>query len=94
VIAFVTAGGGFLLAVLWFDLMFDVQVLGHRDRAPTQPFGGRVRANCTPRRTQASRRRHITVIVSYTSTLPPPLRTGQPLASSAAPSRLSDLTTE
>jgi hypothetical protein len=31
VVAFVTAGGGFLLAVLWFDLMFDVQVLGHRD---------------------------------------------------------------
>jgi hypothetical protein len=29
VIAFVTAGAGFLLAVLWFDLMFDVQVLGH-----------------------------------------------------------------
>jgi hypothetical protein len=26
----VTAGGGFLLAVLWFDLMFDVQVRGHR----------------------------------------------------------------
>ncbi len=25
----VTAGGGFLLAVLWFDLMFDVQVRGH-----------------------------------------------------------------
>ena len=31
--AFVTAGAGFLLAVLWFDLMFDVQVLGPgRDR--------------------------------------------------------------
>jgi hypothetical protein len=29
--AFVTAGAGFLLAVLWFDLMFDVQVLGHGD---------------------------------------------------------------
>jgi hypothetical protein len=29
--AFVTAGAGFLLAVLWFDLVFDVQVLGHRD---------------------------------------------------------------
>jgi hypothetical protein len=29
--AFVTAGAGFLLAVLWFDLMFDVQVLGARD---------------------------------------------------------------
>jgi hypothetical protein len=30
--AFVSAGGGFLLAVLWFDLMFDVQVLGIDDR--------------------------------------------------------------
>jgi hypothetical protein len=27
--AFVTAGAGFLLAVLWFDLMFDVQVVAH-----------------------------------------------------------------
>jgi ER membrane protein SH3 len=27
--ALVSAGGGFLLAVLWFDLMFDVQVIGH-----------------------------------------------------------------
>jgi hypothetical protein len=27
---FVTAGAGFLLAVLWFDLMFDVQVIGKR----------------------------------------------------------------
>jgi hypothetical protein len=30
--AFVTAGAGFLLAVLWFDLMFDVQALGHDGR--------------------------------------------------------------
>jgi hypothetical protein len=30
--AFVAAGGGFMLAVLWFDLMFDVQVLGDGDR--------------------------------------------------------------
>ncbi len=30
-IAFVSAGTGFLLAVLWFDLMFDIQV-GVRDR--------------------------------------------------------------
>ena len=29
--AFVTAGAGFLLAVLWVDLMFDVQALGRRD---------------------------------------------------------------
>jgi hypothetical protein len=28
--AFVSAEAGFLLAVIWFDLMFDVQVLGHR----------------------------------------------------------------
>lgn len=28
--AFVSAGAGFLLAVLWFDLMFDVQVLGEQ----------------------------------------------------------------
>jgi hypothetical protein len=28
---FVTGGAGFLLAVLWFDLMFDVQALRHRD---------------------------------------------------------------
>jgi hypothetical protein len=27
--AVAAAGGGFLLAVLWFDLMFDVQVRGH-----------------------------------------------------------------
>ena len=28
---FVTAGAGFLLAVLWFDFMFDVQVLRQRE---------------------------------------------------------------
>ena len=34
VTAFVTAGAGFLLAVLWFDLMFDVQARGHRGDLP------------------------------------------------------------
>jgi hypothetical protein len=34
--AFATAGAGFLLAVLWFDLMFDVQVAGSRDRNPPE----------------------------------------------------------
>jgi hypothetical protein len=29
--AFVAAGAGFLLAVLWFDLMFDVQARGRPD---------------------------------------------------------------
>src|SRR5256884_5767489 len=28
--AIISAGAGFLLAVLWFDLMFDVQVMGKR----------------------------------------------------------------
>jgi hypothetical protein len=32
VAAFVTAGAGFLLAVLWLDLMFDVQTLTARNR--------------------------------------------------------------
>jgi hypothetical protein len=35
--AFVTAGGGFLLAVLWFDLMFDVQVIGRPPRELPEP---------------------------------------------------------
>jgi hypothetical protein len=34
---FVAAGGGFLLAVLWFDLMFDVQTRGHRDAELPEP---------------------------------------------------------
>jgi hypothetical protein len=34
---FVAAGAGFLLAVVWFDLMFDVQVLRHRGRGPELP---------------------------------------------------------
>lgn len=32
--AVAAAGAGFLLAVLWFDLMFDVQVRGRREPAP------------------------------------------------------------
>src|SRR5204863_9984019 len=35
--AFVAAGAGFLLAVLWFDLMFDVQVLAHRGGGDALP---------------------------------------------------------
>lgn len=31
------ACGGFLLAVLWMDLLFDVQVLRHRDREAALP---------------------------------------------------------
>ena len=47
--AFVSAGAGFLLAVLWFDLMFDVLVLRSRERmlpedvlAPIAGYYGRV----------------------------------------------------
>jgi hypothetical protein len=32
VTAWLAAGGGFLLAVLWMDLLFDVQVLRHRSQ--------------------------------------------------------------
>ena len=35
--AFVAAGAGFLLAVLWFDLMHDVQVRGHHERELPEP---------------------------------------------------------
>jgi uncharacterized membrane protein len=35
--AFVTAGAGFLLAVLWFDLMFDVQALRHGEGEVPEP---------------------------------------------------------
>ncbi|MBI4933641.1 MAG: hypothetical protein HY828_07170 [Actinobacteria bacterium] len=34
--AAITAAAGFLIAVLWFDLMFDVQVVPHR-HAPAVP---------------------------------------------------------
>ena len=34
--AAITAAAGFLIAVLWFDLMFDVQVIAHR-REPQLP---------------------------------------------------------
>ncbi|WP_205873048.1 hypothetical protein [Mycobacterium camsae] len=32
-----TACGGFLLAVVWMDLIFDVQVLGHREAGAELP---------------------------------------------------------
>ena len=35
--ALVTAGAGFLLAVLWFDLMFDVQVARYNSRDVPEP---------------------------------------------------------
>jgi ER membrane protein SH3 len=35
--AYVAAGAGFLLAVLWFDLMFDVQTLGSREHPLPEP---------------------------------------------------------
>jgi hypothetical protein len=38
---FIAAGAGFLLAVLWFDLMFDVQVARHRaSELPEDVLGG------------------------------------------------------
>jgi hypothetical protein len=55
VTAFVAAGAGFLLAVLWFDLMFDVQVLGHDSGELPEPvldsiggYYGRVTTGARP----------------------------------------------
>src|SRR5260370_96172 len=42
--AFVGAGAGFLLAVLWFDLMFDVQVAGHVGAVLPDPVLGSIAA--------------------------------------------------
>jgi hypothetical protein len=42
--AYVTAGAGFLLAVLWMDLMFDVQMLGHRDGETPESVLGSIAA--------------------------------------------------
>jgi hypothetical protein len=39
--AFVAAGAGFLLAVLWFDLMFDVQLWGRRSARGLRAHDGR-----------------------------------------------------
>jgi hypothetical protein len=41
---FVTAGGAFLLAILYADLMFDVQVLGHRARELPEDVLGSISA--------------------------------------------------
>jgi hypothetical protein len=38
----VTAGAGFLLAVLWFDLMFDVQVVPYRKADLPEPIVGSI----------------------------------------------------
>jgi hypothetical protein len=52
VAAFVTAGAGFLLAVLWFDLMFDVQVRarerGDEALASTAAYYRRVTTTARP----------------------------------------------
>jgi hypothetical protein len=53
--AAICAGTGFLLAVLWFDLMFDVQVRPHRDGEVPEPvlasiagYYARVTTNARP----------------------------------------------
>ena len=52
---YVSAGAGFLLAVVWFDLMFDVQVLSHSERnlpegvlASVAGYYGRVTTSARP----------------------------------------------
>ena len=66
--AFVTAGAGFLLAVLWFDLMFDVQVRGHAGRVLPEPVLASIAAYYA-RVTTASRPMNLFVAAAMLGTL-------------------------
>lgn len=66
--AFVTAGAGFLLAVLWFDLMFDVQVRRHRDAVLPEAVLASI-AGYYARVTMASRPMNLLVAASMLGTL-------------------------
>jgi len=59
------ACGGFLLAVLWMDLMFDVQVLRSRDRDPelTEPVLASIASYYRRVTTDASPMGHLVAVV-------------------------------
>jgi hypothetical protein len=66
--AFVTAGGGFLLAVLWFDLMFDVQVAGHAETELAEPVLASISAYYA-RVTTAARPMNLLIAATMIATL-------------------------
>jgi hypothetical protein len=57
------ACGGFLAAVLWMDLMFDVQVLGHRTPELPEPVLGSIAAYYRRVTTTARPMGHLIAIV-------------------------------
>jgi hypothetical protein len=66
--AFVSAGAGFLLAVLWFDLMFDVQVIGRREGNLPEPVLASI-AGYYARVTTAARPMNRLVVTAMLATL-------------------------
>ena len=57
------ACGGFLAAVLWMDLMFDVQVLGHAGSELPEPVLGSIAAYYRRVTTTASPMGHLVAVV-------------------------------
>jgi hypothetical protein len=62
-----SACGGFLLAVLWMDLMFDVQVLRHRDPELPEPVLSSIAAYYRRVTTTARPMGHLIAIVMLTA---------------------------
>jgi hypothetical protein len=62
-----TACGGFLLAVLWMDLMFDVQVLRHRSAELPEPVLSSIAAYYRRVTTTASPMGHLVAVVMLTA---------------------------
>jgi hypothetical protein len=62
-----SACGGFLLAVLWMDLMFDVQVLRHRSAELPEPVLSSIAAYYRRVTTTASPMGHVIAVVMLTA---------------------------
>ena len=62
-----SACGGFLLAVLWMDLMFDVQVLRHRTGELPEPVLSSIAAYYRRVTTTARPMRHLVAVVMVTA---------------------------
>jgi len=66
IVALLIAGGGFLLAVLWFDLMFDVQVLAE---SPSVAALGSIAAYYRRVTTEAAPMNYLVAMVMMTTVL-------------------------
>ena len=66
--ALASAAAGFLLAVLWFDLMFDTQALRHRDRELPEPALASISAYYRRVLVDASPMGHLVALAMLTTT--------------------------